>query len=163
MPKLIACGGRKFAYDRFKNLHRSANAGDFVALLVDSEDVPIDIKKTWDHLKNRDGWDKPQGADDRQVLMMTTCMETWIASDRNALRNKFKENLKENHLPALVSMESRHRDDVISALENATRTCKKQYVKSNISFELVGELNPQTLSEHLPSFKRCKDILQDKL
>ncbi len=51
-------------------------------MLVDSEYPVANIEKTWEHLKQRDNWDRPAGADDEHVLLMTTCMETWIATDR---------------------------------------------------------------------------------
>ena len=38
MPKLTACGSRNSAYDDFKTAHAHASGGDYVALLVDSED-----------------------------------------------------------------------------------------------------------------------------
>lgn len=31
---------------------------------------------------NEKNWDPPTGATDNQVLLMTTCMETWIVADR---------------------------------------------------------------------------------
>ena len=36
MPRLVACGGRGAAFDRFKTAHETA--GEYVALLIDSED-----------------------------------------------------------------------------------------------------------------------------
>ena len=62
MPRLVSCGGRNAAFDDFLTAHANANADDYVALLVDSEDPVIDIEQPWNHLKERDGWDKP---DDR--------------------------------------------------------------------------------------------------
>jgi hypothetical protein len=163
MPRLIACGGRAAAFDDFSTAHANATPGDFVALLVDSEDPVADVEQTWKHLKQRDNWARPHGADDKQVLLMTTCMETWIVSDRKALRAHYGECLKENALPALNNMEVRARDSVQNALVQATRTCKNAYAKGKKSFEVVGRLNPAELRKHLPSFIRCKQVLQEKL
>ena len=74
MPHLVACGGRDAAFDDFKTGLAHAKDGDFVGLWIDSEDPMADIKATWSHLKTRDNWDKPDGATDEQVLLMTACM-----------------------------------------------------------------------------------------
>ena len=67
MPRLVACGGRGAAFDHFKTAHETAIAGEYVALLIDSEDPMADIEAAWAHLKARDGWDQPLGASDAQV------------------------------------------------------------------------------------------------
>lgn len=76
MPRLSACGGRESAFDDFKTAHASRKVGDYIAMLVDSEEPVENLEQTWAHLKSRDQWDKPAGAVDDQVLFMTTCMET---------------------------------------------------------------------------------------
>ena len=79
---MFPSGGRRSAYEDFESHVATAGSGDFVGLLVDSEDTVADIEKPWVHLRQRDKWAKPDGATDDQVLFMTTCMETWIAADR---------------------------------------------------------------------------------
>ena len=78
MPKLTASGGRDSVYNDFKTAHASASGQDYVAMLVDSEDPVKDVNSPWEHLLHRDGWYAPSGATDEQVLLMATCMETWI-------------------------------------------------------------------------------------
>jgi len=53
-------------------------------MLVVSEDPIADEEEPWQHLRQSpdDNWDPPTGATDNQVLLMTTCMETWIVADR---------------------------------------------------------------------------------
>lgn len=161
-PGLVACGGRNSTYDKFKTAHACGKA-EYVAMLIDSEDPVADIEKTWDHLKKRDGWGKPQGAEDNQVLFMTTCMETWIAADRDALKKHYDSNLQESALPPLDNMEKRDRHDVQDSLIKATRSCKNAYGKGKRSFEILGKLNPDTLRAHLPSFQRMLRILGEYL
>ena len=163
MPRLVACGGRGATFDDFSTAHANAGAGDYVAMLVDSENAVADIERTWDHLKNRDGWDKPDGATNIQVLLMTTCMETWVASDRHTLRNHYGACLQENALPDITGMESRTRDDVQDSLVRATRTCRNSYAKGKRAFEIVGKLDPVVLRQHLPSFLRCDRVLRENL
>jgi len=161
MPKLVACGGRASAFDRFVTAHETA--GQYVALLIDSEDPVADTEAAWAHLKARDGWDQPLGASDAQVLMMTTCMETWIIVDRAALARHYGKRLQRSALPPLMNVESRTRDDVQTRLENATRGCSNAYAKGKRSFEVLGELDPEAVKPHLPSFVRMLRILDENL
>ena len=168
LPRLTACGGRGSAYDDFKTAHATAQSGHFVGLLIDSEDpaaIPADPlqQQTWEHLRRRDGWERPPGATDQQVLLMTTCMETWIAADRATLRAHYGAGLNENQLPATTNLESRHRHEVQEQLERATAATSKPYRKGKRSFELLAKLNPEALDPLLPSFRRAIAILEDKL
>lgn len=162
MPRLSACGGRNATFDDFKTAHVSSKPGDYIALLVDSEDPVVDIEKTWDHLEKRDGWNKPVEAYDEQVLFMTTCMETWIAADRATLREHYGHHLKENALPLLHHLENRDRHEVQEKLVHATRECTNAYAKGKRSFEVLEKINPEALAS-LPSFERAKRILNEKL
>ena len=163
MPKLVACGSRESAYDRFRTAHENSSTSDYVALLIDSEDPLSDIEKTWDHLQRRDGWTRPEGSQDAQVMFMTTCMETWIVADRDALRKRFGQRLQESSLPPLDNLESRSRQDIQNALTTATRGCPEPYAKGPQSFGVVGLLNPDAISPRLPSFRRARGLLGARL
>ena len=163
MPRLIACGSRNNAYDDFRDAHENAAAADYIALLVDSEDPVADLNATWRHLRQRDGWARPPGADDDQVLLMTTCMETWIVADRDTLAAHYGPCLQPSALPPTDNMESRRRDDVQRSLERATRSCAAPYAKGPPSFAILGRLNPNTLASLLPSFRRARRILEARL
>lgn len=161
-PSLKVCGGRGNAFKLFKTGHNSSEHGTFVSLLIDSEDTVGDIEKTWRHLKARDGWSKPFDATDEQVLLMTTCMESWIVTDRPALRAHYGANLRENALPPLQEIEIRDRHDLQDSLARATQGCKNLYEKGKRSFEILAKLDPERLSPHLPSFVRVVRILRAK-
>lgn len=163
MPRLVACGGRGAAFADFATAHAAIGRNHYVAMLVDSEDPVADIERPWAHLKTREGWDEPPDADDKQVLLMTTCMETWIVSDRQTLRDHYGACLQESALPSLVDMESRDRRAMQNALTHATRNCQRTYGKGAVSFEILGKLSPAVLREHLPSFARCERVLGDNL
>ncbi len=162
MPRLVACGGRDSAFDHFKIAHSNKRNSDYVAMLIDSED-PLKDSDAWDHLKIRDGWDKPFGSEDDQVLFMTTCMETWIVADRNALDKHYGSELQESALPPLVDLESRYRHDIQNDLFHATRNCSNAYKKGKRSFDVLEKLSPDKLESHLPSFVRVKGILENRL
>jgi hypothetical protein len=163
MPGLIACGARNAAYDYFKTAHGQSRAGDFIAMLVDSEDPVENIEAPWKHLKQRDGWPKPAGCRDGQVLLMTTCMETWIVCDRAALAAHYGASLQNSALPALVLLEGKRRGAVQDALVRATRNCSSAYAKGKRSFGILAKLSPAILERYLPSFARCRRILDGEL
>jgi hypothetical protein len=163
MPKLVACGGRGDALARFQIALKNARHDDFIGLLLDSEAPLTDIDAAWTHLQVFDKWTKPRSATDKQVLFMTTCMETWIVADITTLRTYYAQGFQERALPPLQKLEERGREDIQSALERATRNCTNAYTKGKRSFAVLAELNPVVLAAHLPSFARMKAILQAEL
>ncbi len=163
MPRLVACGGRGATLDHFETTHKTKIVGEHVAMLIDSEDPMADIEAAWAHLKARDGWDRPPGTSNSQVLQMTTCMETWIIVNRVALARHYGRKLRTSALPPLVNVESRTRHDVQTRFVNATEKCSNAYAKGKRSFEVLGELDPEVLKPHLPSFVRMLRILNENL
>jgi hypothetical protein len=147
MPRLKACGSRDAAFNDFKTAVAAKSPDNFVALWIDSEDPLQDLEASWSHLKRRDpSWKRPAGAEDEQVLFMTTCMETLIVADRDTLK-----------------LESRHRHEIQEKLTHATRNCTNAYAKGQPSFKILGELSPAALEPHLPSFVRIQRILDKRL
>lgn len=164
-PRLVACGGRQAVYGRFVTRHSGGGTG-YVAMWIDSEEPMADIEQAWKHLAEVTSvavWERPDGAEDDQVLFMTTCMETWIVADRNLLRSHYGHKLNENALPPLNGLEGRARHDVQDRLERATKDCKNAFAKGKRSFEVLEELDPAVLRQHLPSFVRVRRILNAKL
>jgi len=164
-PRLVACGGRGSVFDRFCTAH-AAQGNGYVAMWIDSEEPMANTEEAWSHLQQVTTvpqWTAPAGAQDDQVLFMTTCMETWIVADRDALHEHFKQALNENPLPALQDLERRSRSDVQDRLENATRNCRNAYAKGKRSFDVLEKIDPAVLKQHLPSFVRVDRILREKL
>ncbi len=131
LPRLVACGSRRAAFERFRTELARGHTAGFMALWIGSEEPVTDINATWAHLKARkdDGWDRPNRATDKQVLFMTTCMETWIVADRATLADHFGADLQESALPPLQNLEERPRDRIQETLSHATRSCKNPYAK----------------------------------
>jgi hypothetical protein len=164
-PRLVACGGRQAVYDRFVIEH-SSRAASYVAMWIDSEEPMSNIELTWTHLENVSTvpkWRAPCGAADDQILFMTTCMESWIVADRDALREHFGNELQESALPANLDLENRARHEVQDKLYHATRNCSNPFRKGERSFEIFGLLSPTTLKQHLPSFVRVARVLNARL
>lgn len=164
-PRLKACGGRVSVYEDFCTAH-SAGGGGYVAMWIDSEEPMADLEQAWKHLAEVTSvavWEKPDGAENDQVLFMTTCMETWIVADRAALRSHYGQRLNENPLPPLNELEGKGRHDVQDRLERATKDCTNAFAKGKRSFDILEKLDPAVLKQHLPSFVRVDRILRAKL
>jgi hypothetical protein len=162
MPRIIAGRGRESTYDKFKTAVAAGAQAAYPMLLVDSED-PVPEEETvpdsavaWGHLKSRDNWDCPAGVKNDQVQLMATCMETWIMADRGALYTVFGASLRTSALLPQHDLEARTRQDVHSALEHATQDCSREraYRKGVRSFQVLAQLDPETLNQHLPHFRR---------
>jgi hypothetical protein len=142
------------------------NDDDLQVLLVDSEDpitvtqVPKNSSIEWEHLKERDGWIRPHGATADQAQLMVTCMETWIMADRGVLAAFVGSELRERALLPLENLEERPRERVQQSLARATRDCKNAYQKGSRSFQVLAQLNPETLKQHLPYFARLIETLE---
>ena len=134
-------------------------------LLVDSE-APVSTETDpWDHLKQRDRWERPSDAEDDQAQLMVQCMETWIVADRETLRDVFGSSLLENALPPLNNLEAHSKDDVQDKLVHATRDCgrNRAYTKGRRSFQVLERINPDIMKQHLPHFVRLCEMLDRKL
>ena len=164
-PRLVSCGGRGRVYDLFCFHHRGQKAS-YVAMWIDDEEPLADIEQAWKHLsqvKTNPKWSRPDGANDDQVLFMTTSMETWIVTDRETLRRHYGQELNENPLPVPSNLENRSRKEVFQALVTATKTCKNRSEKGPHSSEVLEKLNVAVHRKHLPSFVRVERILNSKL
>ncbi|NOT63146.1 MAG: DUF4276 family protein [Acidobacteria bacterium] len=160
-PAIVPRGGRRAAYESFKTdlLNRRS---EYALLLVDSED-PVanpdenpDSDTAWKHLKKRDGWERPARAVNDQAQLMATCMETWVMADQAAVKRFFGSALQASALLPLLNLEARGRHEVQQALEHATRNCgrDRSYAKGKKSFAVLATLDPATLQQHLPHFRR---------
>lgn len=162
MPTIVACGPRNDAFDDFQTaLKQDLN---LPILLVDSEDLvkeansPNNPLGAWNHLHERDGWEKPKAASDHQAQLMVTTMETWLIADPTAVINHFL-GINDKKLPS-VNLESRRKEDILDALENTTsQTNKGKYKKGRDSFDLLAKLNPEELKNKLPHFRRFVEAL----
>lgn len=150
-PRVVACGGRQRAYEKFTLAHEEDE--DDVWLLVDAEDIPSRSSsfEPWKHVErsDRDGWTKPDDATDDQLHLMVVCMETWLLADRAALKAIFGSTVDEGKLPkADATLERRKKSAVFDALTRATRqTPSGPYGKGSHSFKVLAEVSPTKLQE----------------
>ncbi|MDR2759824.1 MAG: DUF4276 family protein [Spirochaetaceae bacterium] len=172
MPRVIACGGRRKAYDDFCT---AIGNNESAMLLVDSES-PVDqnccrekeVSKwdPWQHLADRqgDGWVKPDNTCITDCHLMVQCMETWFLADRKALKSFYGTNFSEKALPAKErSIETIDKQQVYQTLENATKNSKKgSYDKGKHSFELLASIDPACVISASPWAKHFIDEVKKK-
>ncbi len=150
MPRVVRGEGREQTFDKFCTALQRRRRGELALLLVDSEGPVEAGHSAWHHLRRQDNWHQPPGADDDSAHLMVQVMETWFLADRNALRRCFGTGLNANHFRQWPNLEEVHRDTVYNALEQATSNCQKQYRKGRVSFQLLGEIDPQTVAAACP-------------
>ncbi len=147
MPDIIASGSRRKAYDDFAKSNKlAANNDENVLLLVDAEG-PVVEAKPWQHLIERDGWNRPEGAKDEQCHLMVQAMESWFLADRTALSAYYGQGFQENPLPSNPQIEQVAKNDVLKAIRQATRgTTKGRYDKGRHSFEILAKIDPSKVT-----------------
>ena len=162
LPRIFASGGRKQAYDDFCHALGASGDDDLVVLLVDSEGSVAKDTRPWRHLKDRDGWDKPAGANDDHVHLMVQCMEAWFLADRAALARYFGDGFSENSLPRRTDVEEVSKQDLERGLNTATRNSRPKgtYRKGRDSFAILADLDPDKVANASPHAKRFLETLQ---
>ena len=159
MPRFVCCGGRESAYDDFCTALSRAKDNEFIVLLVDSEGPVAASTGAWSHLK----WNRPSGANDDNAHLMVQCMESWFLADRSTLRLYFGRGFRENSLPNRTDVENILKQDVFRSLDAATRLSKKgRYDKGKHAFEILGKLNPESVTGGSPCAKRLVTTLMRK-
>jgi hypothetical protein len=172
MPRIVACGGREQAFDRFST---ATKTGEPAMLLVDSETViAVDCQqgnsetwKPWKHLKNRpgDNWDKPDNAADTDCHLMVQCMESWFIADSVTLEKFFGQGFNEKLLPAGNAVETIEKVQVYQSLADATRNCKTkgQYRKGTHSFKILTQIDPVKVTVASPWADRFVRLAKVKM
>ena len=139
MPKIVACGSRGNAYQSFCIAHASEKGP--AMLLVDAEE-PVTASGPWQHLKDRDRWDRPDTATDDQCHLMVQAMESWFLADKDALQSFYRQGFRSQDLPQDLAIENIPKLEVFNGLSRATRNTKR-YKKGTDSFEILEKLDPQ--------------------
>lgn len=164
MPRIVACGSRRDAYEDFSSALKDKGDDDIFILLVDAEG-PVAIKTSpWTHLKNRpgDSWDQPAGATDDDCHLMTQCMETWLLADATAFAAFFGKGFHATSLPSRTgaALEDEAKLDTYAKIQKATAKCdpKAPYGKGAHSFKLLALVDPAKVRQ-LPWAARFFDHL----
>jgi hypothetical protein len=163
MPKLVACGSRRNAYEQFCT---AVKQGKKAMLLVDSE-APVKKEHEfdpWPHLQQRegDGWTAPPSATAADCHLMVECMENWFLADIPALKGYYGSGFKENKLPSTSrGIEKVAKSEVYKGLKEATRSTRKgSYSKGDHSFSILEEIDPSKVTAASKWAKHFKDCLK---
>ena len=158
--KIVACGGRDQAFDKFRNSITGSDASVSV-LLVDAED-PLLAADPRKHLKQRDDWDL-RFALKSQVQLMVQTMETWIIADSSSLADYYGKGFDRNALPkAGVALELLDRKQISYQLKHSTRrTPNREYKKIRDGRALLAKIDPEVVCEKCPSCKRLFETLKE--
>lgn len=161
MPRIVACGSRRNAYDSFCIAVKN---GETALLLVDSEATVAasHSDKPWLHLLSRPGdkWAMPAGATDQQCHLMVECMEAWLLADRATMQKFFGQGFNANALPVVThSVEAITKPQLYQALTDATRNCKTKakYGKGEHSFTLLKLVDANKVLAASPWAQRFVD------
>ena len=149
--KLIPCGGRRSAYDKFSNAMKNQKPGEKIILLVDAE-APITESTRTLHLEKRpgDGWDL-SGVSEDHIHLMAQSMEAWIVADPEALSEYYGQNFLVNKLPVRQNLEEEPKVDCAAKLADATRNTQKgEYKKIKHAAELLGKISSAKVRERCP-------------
>ena len=152
---LVACGGRREAYETFQNARRRRGSGDIIILLVDSEG-PVAAPTRVQHLSMPQGdrWDL-HGVAENEIQLMIQTMEAWIVADPEALAKYYGQGFRTNALPQHANLESASKLDVANGLEQATRNTKKgRYQKIKHSSTLLQRVDPRKARARCPACER---------
>ena len=153
MPEVVACGGRRRAYDRFRTSHESAGQDDLPILLVDSE-APVVHTDLWEHVRLRDGdgWQRPQGALPDQIHLMVQTMEAWFHADKEVLREYYGQGFRPAKLSQRLDIDNIPKADLYAGMQMATRDCltKGEYSKGQHSFEILARIDPAKVRASSP-------------
>jgi hypothetical protein len=162
MPRVVSCGGRGGAYDRFRTSHKNAGTDDFPILLVDSE-AEISGVDDWEHVNHRDGWQRPDGASPDQLHLMVQAMEAWFHADKEKVQEYYKKGFRLAALSQRPDIDNISKADLFAGLKAATRGCvtKGEYSKGEHSFEIFALIDPAKVRASSPVHAgRLLDVLE---
>jgi hypothetical protein len=160
LPKVVACGSRNDTFKDFQIALKKKKENEQVLLLVDSEDIITKHSTKWNFVKKRDGWDKPEQANEENIFFMVVCMESWFLADVDGVNKFFGKDFDLSKLPKKSNLEKIDKTKLYRGLKQATKkTAKGEYGKGQHSFKILTYLNAIKVSEHGTYSKQFFDYL----
>lgn len=165
MPSVVACGSRNDARKSFLGALKMRKKVGLELVLVDSEEPVAEGYDVWQHLRSRDGWERPEGVDDDSAHLMVQCMEAWFLADREALSDWFGAGFNAAKLPAGTDLELVSKSSVLDGLEKSTQKTKKKepYDKGKHSFAILAVIAPAKVADRSPHARRLLETLKRHL
>jgi Domain of unknown function (DUF4276) len=152
---IVASGSRSNAY---RDFGVAVSNGTNAVLLVDSECEIAEHNQRgrdtsgwspWGHLRDRDGWTRPDSSEPSQCHLMVQSMESWLVCDAAALCDFFGPNFKRHQLPQREDIKVESKSDVDEKLAAASSQAitKGTYHKGRHSFALLALIEPQEVQK----------------
>ncbi len=161
MPEIVASGSRRNAYEDFRTRQRNTAAKNEGPMLLLDAERAVGETGPWQHLKGRDGRDRPAGATDDQCHLMVEVMESWFLADRTALEEYYGQGFQETALPSNQQIEQVAKNDVLNRIRQATRrTSKGRYDKGRHSFEILATIDSAKVTNASRHARRFVETLQ---
>jgi hypothetical protein len=166
MPKLVACGSRRNAYEQFCT---AVAQGKNALLLVDSEAPVVKTHEfnAWLHVQLREGdsWAMPAQATPESCHLMVECMENWFLADIPALQAYYGAGFKADKLPSVSQgLEKVSKQKVYQGLKQATQSTRKgSYSKGDHSFAILEQINPDKVTAASKWASHFKQRLQTEM
>lgn len=160
-PRIVACGGRQQAFDRFRSALE--NQPDVTNVLLVDAEAPVTAARVWDHLRMQARWQRPPTAPDDSAHLMVQCMEAWFVADRASTERFFGSGWKAAKFRKWPDIESLKKDQLFDALRDASRDCRRPYAKGELSFKLLGEMDATVIMAASPHARAFIETLQGHL
>lgn len=158
MPSVVPGKSRGNTHAVFVTAFKARKPDELPLLLLDSEEAVKDGHIVWQHLKTRDGMDKPAQATEEHAYLMVQAMETWLLADPDAVKRYFGSKCKIEKIPAWPNLEAVDKQRIFETLEQITADCnEKVYSKGKVSFELLGQVDPGKVA---PKCQNAKSLLE---
>ena len=165
--RVICCGTRRLAYDKFCNALRQKQPDTLPLLLVDSESEVKIFGECWKHLKERrgDGWNRPEGAEKWHCHLMAQAMEAWFFADIDALAKFYTDaRFSRSALPKTQNVEEIPKSQHLRTLEAATKdTGKGRYHKIRHGPKIIETLDSAKVRRRAPHCERLFAVFEEKI
>lgn len=160
LPRVTLCGNRNDAFDKFST---ALESGDTAAMLLVDAEGRVTATEPWEHLRQTDTWNRPQGSTGNDCHLMVQVIESWFLADREVLAKYYGQGFQQNSLPGSPrAIEDIPKDDVLSGLHSASRnTTKGAYNKGDHSFNILEMIDPSKVAEASPYARRLLDSLRE--
>lgn len=159
-------GGQEEAFALFENqlafYDQQQNTEPKPLLLVDSEEPVAPGHTVWQHLQTRrqNIFQRPANADDQSAYMMVQAMETWFMADPTALQCFFGVSFDSSVFENSPALESILKGDALDKLRQSSRGCRPRYRKGKVSYDLLAQISPDTVSAACPHAEQLLNYLR---
>lgn len=138
--KIIVGYGRE---DVIKEFCSKANSSPTSIILVDSETPIKEGQSKLDHLKSTN-YSVTEKITENNLFFMVVCMETWIVSDKNALKQYYGQFFKEEKIQS-ADLINRDKENIMKMLESSIKDCKENKYKKSASFDILKKVDVQEI------------------